>query len=228
MLWTISRISPLGSLLKLARDSGRVVVLASDHGHVWHRPDARKRPLGRRGAGGVRTARPRPRTGNRRRRGAGSGTGRAATRSSSLVGGGLLRPAAERLPRRGHAAGDGLPAGAPARQEQRLLGAVPLRVPQARMVVVGPGTADGARGASVAVPALAQASSRPCSTTCRGRTSPSRRRSEAGRPAGRGSGSGDCSPPRRTRTRRSWSAATPRRTRWCGVPWRSWTPAAAS
>lgn len=42
MLWTISRISPLGSLLKLARDSGRVVILASDHGHVWHRQDARK------------------------------------------------------------------------------------------------------------------------------------------------------------------------------------------
>ena len=41
MLWTISRISHLGSLLKLARDSGRVVVLASDHGHVWHRPDAK-------------------------------------------------------------------------------------------------------------------------------------------------------------------------------------------
>ena len=42
MIWSISRISPLGSLLKLARDSGRVVVLASDHGHVWHRQDARK------------------------------------------------------------------------------------------------------------------------------------------------------------------------------------------
>ena len=42
MLWTISRISPLGDLLKLARDSGRVVVLASDHGHIWHRQDARK------------------------------------------------------------------------------------------------------------------------------------------------------------------------------------------
>ena len=43
--WTINRISPLGSLLKLARDSGRVVVLASDHGHVWHRPDARNVPI---------------------------------------------------------------------------------------------------------------------------------------------------------------------------------------
>ncbi len=43
--WTIGRIGPLGSLLKLARDSGRVVVLASDHGHVWHRPDARRVPL---------------------------------------------------------------------------------------------------------------------------------------------------------------------------------------
>lgn len=41
MLWSISRINHLGSLLKLARDSGRVVVLASDHGHVWHRPDAK-------------------------------------------------------------------------------------------------------------------------------------------------------------------------------------------
>src|SRR5271157_899086 len=43
--WTINRIGPLGSLLKLARDSGRVVILASDHGHVWHRPDARNVPL---------------------------------------------------------------------------------------------------------------------------------------------------------------------------------------
>jgi hypothetical protein len=42
--WTIHRISPLGSLLTLARDSGRVVVLASDHGHVWHRSDARSVP----------------------------------------------------------------------------------------------------------------------------------------------------------------------------------------
>jgi hypothetical protein len=42
--WSIARIGPLGSLLKLARDSGRVVVLASDHGHVWHRPDARHVP----------------------------------------------------------------------------------------------------------------------------------------------------------------------------------------
>lgn len=39
--WTINRISPLGAMLKRARDSGRVVILASDHGHVWHRPDAR-------------------------------------------------------------------------------------------------------------------------------------------------------------------------------------------
>jgi hypothetical protein len=39
--WTIDRISPLGAVLKLARDAGRVVILASDHGHVWHRPEAR-------------------------------------------------------------------------------------------------------------------------------------------------------------------------------------------
>jgi hypothetical protein len=37
--WSISRIVPLGALLRLARDSGRVVILASDHGHVWHTSD---------------------------------------------------------------------------------------------------------------------------------------------------------------------------------------------
>lgn len=42
--WTIGRINPLGALLRLARDSGRVVVLASDHGHVWHRTDAQYEP----------------------------------------------------------------------------------------------------------------------------------------------------------------------------------------
>ena len=35
--WSINRIIPLGGLLRLARDSSRVVILASDHGHVWHR-----------------------------------------------------------------------------------------------------------------------------------------------------------------------------------------------
>jgi hypothetical protein len=39
--WTINRIGPLGAMLKRARDSGRVVILASDHGHVWHRPSSR-------------------------------------------------------------------------------------------------------------------------------------------------------------------------------------------
>ncbi len=38
--WTVDRINPLGGLLRFARDSGRVVVLASDHGHVWHQADA--------------------------------------------------------------------------------------------------------------------------------------------------------------------------------------------
>ncbi|MCR9292938.1 MAG: BREX-2 system phosphatase PglZ [bacterium] len=42
--WSLSRINPLRALLRLARDSGRVVILASDHGHVWHRPDAQYRP----------------------------------------------------------------------------------------------------------------------------------------------------------------------------------------
>ena len=41
--WSV-RINPLGALLRLARDSGRLVVLASDHGHVWHRPDAQFEP----------------------------------------------------------------------------------------------------------------------------------------------------------------------------------------
>lgn len=43
--WTINRIAPLGALLRLARDSGRVVILASDHGHVWHRDDAQHEPF---------------------------------------------------------------------------------------------------------------------------------------------------------------------------------------
>jgi hypothetical protein len=42
--WSLSRISPLRALLRLARDSDRVVILASDHGHVWHRPDGQYRP----------------------------------------------------------------------------------------------------------------------------------------------------------------------------------------
>ena len=35
--WTVDAIRPLGALLRAARESGRVVILASDHGHVWHR-----------------------------------------------------------------------------------------------------------------------------------------------------------------------------------------------
>ena len=35
--WTVEAIRPLGSLLRAARESGRVVILASDHGHIWHR-----------------------------------------------------------------------------------------------------------------------------------------------------------------------------------------------
>ena len=42
--WTISHINPLGPLLRVARDSGRLVVLASDHGHVWHRPGSQYKP----------------------------------------------------------------------------------------------------------------------------------------------------------------------------------------
>jgi hypothetical protein len=34
--WKVEAIRPLGALLRAARESGRVVILASDHGHVWH------------------------------------------------------------------------------------------------------------------------------------------------------------------------------------------------
>jgi hypothetical protein len=39
-VWAVESIRPLGSLLRLAREAGRVVVLASDHGHVWQRDAA--------------------------------------------------------------------------------------------------------------------------------------------------------------------------------------------
>ncbi len=39
-IWTVDRIGPLGALMELARDTGRIVILTSDHGHVWHRPEA--------------------------------------------------------------------------------------------------------------------------------------------------------------------------------------------
>lgn len=35
--WSAEAIRPLGALLRAAREAGRAVVLASDHGHVWHR-----------------------------------------------------------------------------------------------------------------------------------------------------------------------------------------------
>jgi hypothetical protein len=35
--WTLDRVRPLAALLQAARDGGRLVVVASDHGHVWHR-----------------------------------------------------------------------------------------------------------------------------------------------------------------------------------------------
>jgi hypothetical protein len=38
--WSLDAIRPLGALLRAARDAGRVVVLVSDHGHVWHRQDS--------------------------------------------------------------------------------------------------------------------------------------------------------------------------------------------
>ncbi len=48
--WSVEHIKPLGALLQAARDAGRVVVLASDHGHVWHREDS----VLRRADGGAR------------------------------------------------------------------------------------------------------------------------------------------------------------------------------
>jgi hypothetical protein len=38
--WTIEHIKPLGALLQAGRDAGRIIVLASDHGHVWHQEDS--------------------------------------------------------------------------------------------------------------------------------------------------------------------------------------------
>jgi hypothetical protein len=38
--WTLEAIRPLGALLRAARDAGRIVILAGDHGHVWHRQDS--------------------------------------------------------------------------------------------------------------------------------------------------------------------------------------------
>jgi hypothetical protein len=35
--WSVESIRPLGALLQAAREAGRAVILASDHGHVWHR-----------------------------------------------------------------------------------------------------------------------------------------------------------------------------------------------
>jgi hypothetical protein len=35
--WSVESIRPLGALLHVAREAGRAVILASDHGHVWHR-----------------------------------------------------------------------------------------------------------------------------------------------------------------------------------------------
>ena len=35
--WSVESIRPLGALLHAAREAGRAVILASDHGHVWHR-----------------------------------------------------------------------------------------------------------------------------------------------------------------------------------------------
>ena len=35
--WTVDAIRPLGQLLRTAKEAGRVVILASDHGHTWHR-----------------------------------------------------------------------------------------------------------------------------------------------------------------------------------------------
>ncbi len=41
--WTLDAIRPLAALLQAARDGGRLVILAGDHGHVWHRDRAEYR-----------------------------------------------------------------------------------------------------------------------------------------------------------------------------------------
>jgi hypothetical protein len=38
--WNLDAIRPLGALLRAAREGGRIVVLASDHGHIWHHQDS--------------------------------------------------------------------------------------------------------------------------------------------------------------------------------------------
>ena len=42
--WNLNRISSLSTILKLASDSERIVILTSDHGHVWHRAESTSSP----------------------------------------------------------------------------------------------------------------------------------------------------------------------------------------
>jgi hypothetical protein len=109
--WNIDQISLLGPVLKLARDSGRVVIMASDHGHVWHRPDAKLC------------------------------AGEAGTRwrhsSGEVQGNDLLWQTTVWLPRRSYSAGDDLPACHSDGQEQRLFRHFWLRVSSTGMVVGG-------------------------------------------------------------------------------------------
>ncbi len=50
--WTIDRIRPLGALIRAAFDADRFVVLASDHGHVYHRETRYERVIEQSGASG--------------------------------------------------------------------------------------------------------------------------------------------------------------------------------
>jgi hypothetical protein len=103
--WSAEHIRPLGALLQAARDAGRVVALASDHGHVWHREDSvlRKADGGERwrpAAGpppSGRTCFGRP----ARPHAAGSEPG-----DRSVGGRGAVRDGPQRLPRRHYTTGN--------------------------------------------------------------------------------------------------------------------------
>ena len=118
--WSVEAIRPLGALLRAAREAGRAVVLASDHGHVWHR-DAAPTPASGASEASVRPLASGRRRGPRRRGPARGGPGarprRRAPADRGLGGRDALHGRPQRLPRRGVAPGDGRAAGAPGRRD---------------------------------------------------------------------------------------------------------------
>ena len=116
--WSVEAIRPLGALLQLARESGRAVVLASDHGHVWHRDQAATARPGRRRPLAARRRRRRT-TARSCWRGRGCSAPRATPPADRPLGRGRPLPRGpQRLPRRGDAPGDGRPAGRAGRRDR--------------------------------------------------------------------------------------------------------------